>query len=128
MPRRPASGARQVRLVYSALMLGMLLAALDQTIVATALPTITGNLHGLNRIGWAVTAYLLAVAVVMPIYGKTGTCSAASGCSSWAQDRPPRYRPRGPQAAQSPAPARPASALIPLPAATPNVRPPSAAR
>jgi hypothetical protein len=97
MPRRPASGARQVRLVYSALMLGMLLAALDQTIVATALPTITGNLHGLNRIGWAVTAYLLAVAVVMPIYGKTGTCSAASGCSSWAQDRPPRYRPRGPQ-------------------------------
>jgi MFS family permease len=53
-------------------MLGMLLAALDQTIVATALPTITGDLHGLNRIGWVVTAYLLAVAVVMPVYGKAG--------------------------------------------------------
>jgi MFS family permease len=72
MPRRPASGARRVRLVFSALMLGMLLAALDQTIVATALPTITGDLHGLNHIGAVVTAYLLAVAVVMPIYGTTG--------------------------------------------------------
>jgi MFS family permease len=61
-----------VRLIFSALMLGMLLAALDQTIVATALPTITGDLHGLNHIGWVVTAYLLAVAVVMPIYGKVG--------------------------------------------------------
>jgi MFS family permease len=60
-----------VRLIFSAPMLGMLLAALDQTIVATALPTITGDLHGLNHIGWVVTAYLLAVAVVMPIYGKT---------------------------------------------------------
>jgi EmrB/QacA subfamily drug resistance transporter len=65
-------GRRQVRLIFSALMLGMLLAALDQTIVATALPTITGDLRGLNHIGWVVTAYLLAVAVVMPIYGKTG--------------------------------------------------------
>jgi EmrB/QacA subfamily drug resistance transporter len=79
---RPAAGAadggaagpgrRQVRLIFSALMLGMLLAALDQTIVATALPTITGDLHGLNHIGWVVTAYLLAVAVVMPVYGKVG--------------------------------------------------------
>jgi EmrB/QacA subfamily drug resistance transporter len=65
-------GRRQVRLIFSALMLGMLLAALDQTIVATALPTITGDLHGLNHIGYVVTAYLLAVAVVMPIYGKIG--------------------------------------------------------
>ena len=65
-------GRRQVRLIFSALMLGMLLAALDQTIVATALPTITGDLHGLNHIGWVVTAYLLAVAVVMPVYGKVG--------------------------------------------------------
>ena len=65
-------GRRQVRLIFSALMLGMLLAALDQTIVATALPTITGDLHGLNHIGWVVTAYLLAVAVVMPVYGKAG--------------------------------------------------------
>jgi MFS family permease len=61
-----------VRLIFSALMLGMLLAALDQTIVATALLTITGDLHELNHIGWVVTAYLLAVAVVMPVYGKIG--------------------------------------------------------
>jgi EmrB/QacA subfamily drug resistance transporter len=71
--RRAVRGrGRQVRLIFSALMLGMLLAALDQTIVATALPTITGDLHGLNHIGWVVTAYLLAVAVVMPVYGKAG--------------------------------------------------------
>ncbi|HTS95429.1 MAG TPA: MDR family MFS transporter [Streptosporangiaceae bacterium] len=63
---------RQVLLIFLGLMLGMLLAALDQTIVATALPTITGDLHGLNHIGWVVTAYLLAVAVVMPVYGKVG--------------------------------------------------------
>jgi MFS family permease len=65
-------GRRQVLLIFSALMLGMLLAALDQTIVATALPTITGDLNGLDHIGWVVTAYLLAVTVVMPIYGKVG--------------------------------------------------------
>src|SRR5215467_9654255 len=63
---------RDVLLVFSGLMLGMFLAALDQTIVATALPTIVGDLHGLNHIGWVVTAYLLAVAVVMPAYGKAG--------------------------------------------------------
>jgi EmrB/QacA subfamily drug resistance transporter len=61
-----------VLLIFSGLMMGMLLAALDQTIVATALPTITGDLNGLNHIGWVVTAYLLAVAVSMPIYGKVG--------------------------------------------------------
>ena len=63
---------REVLLVFSGLMLGMFLAALDQTIVSTALPTIVGDLHGLNHIGWVVTAYLLAVAVVMPAYGKAG--------------------------------------------------------
>jgi EmrB/QacA subfamily drug resistance transporter len=72
----PAGGMsftqRDVLLIFVGLMLGMLLAALDQTIVATALPTITGDLHGLNHIGWVVTAYLLAVAVVMPVYGKAG--------------------------------------------------------
>ncbi len=68
----PGPGRYQARLIFSTLMLGMLLAALDQTTVATALPTITGDLHGLHHIGWVVTAYLLAVAVVIPIYGKTG--------------------------------------------------------
>ena len=63
---------RQVLIIFSGLMLGMLLAALDQTIVATALPTITGELGGLNHLSWVVTAYLLAAAVSTPMYGKLG--------------------------------------------------------
>src|SRR6476619_4315711 len=53
-------------------MLVMLLASLDQTIVSTALPTIVGDLGGLTHLSWVVTAYLLAVTVVTPIYGKLG--------------------------------------------------------
>jgi EmrB/QacA subfamily drug resistance transporter len=58
--------------VFGALMLGMFLAALDQTIVSTALPTIVGDLGGLNHLSWVVTAYLLASTVSTPIYGKLG--------------------------------------------------------
>jgi EmrB/QacA subfamily drug resistance transporter len=61
-----------VRTIFAALMLGMFLAALDQTIVATALPTIVGDLGGLNHLSWVVTAYLLASTVSTPIYGKLG--------------------------------------------------------
>jgi EmrB/QacA subfamily drug resistance transporter len=61
---------RQVLVVFSGLMLGMLLAALDQTIVATALPTIVGDLHGLDRLSWVVTAYLLTTTLSTPLYGK----------------------------------------------------------
>jgi EmrB/QacA subfamily drug resistance transporter len=53
-------------------MLVMLLASLDQTIVSTALPTIVGELGGLEHISWVVTAYLLAITVVTPLYGKLG--------------------------------------------------------
>ena len=53
-----------------ALMLTMLLAALDQTIVSTALPTITSDLGGLNELSWVVTAYLLAATASTPIWGK----------------------------------------------------------
>ena len=53
-------------------MLGMLLAALDQTIVATALPTIVGDLHGLNHLSWVVTAYLLTSTISTPLWGKLG--------------------------------------------------------
>jgi EmrB/QacA subfamily drug resistance transporter len=53
-------------------MLGMFLAALDQTIVSTALPTIVGDLGGLNHLSWVVTAYLLASTVSTPLYGKLG--------------------------------------------------------
>ena len=62
----------RVRVVIGALMLVMLLAALDQTIVSTALPTIVGELGGLEHLSWVVTAYLLAVTVVTPLYGKLG--------------------------------------------------------
>ncbi len=58
--------------VFAGLMLVMLMAALDQTIVSTALPTIVGDLGGLNHISWVVTAYLLAQTAVTPLYGKLG--------------------------------------------------------
>src|SRR3954462_11973452 len=61
-----------ILLVVSGLMLVMLLASLDQTIVSTALPTIVGELGGLEHLSWVVTAYLLAVTVVTPLYGKLG--------------------------------------------------------
>jgi EmrB/QacA subfamily drug resistance transporter len=56
--------------IISALMLVMLLAALDQTIVSTALPRIATDLHGLNKISWVATAYLLTSAITTPLYGK----------------------------------------------------------
>ncbi len=61
-----------VAVIFAGLMLVMLMAALDQTIVATALPTIVGDLGGLNHISWVVTAYLLAQTAVTPLYGKLG--------------------------------------------------------
>jgi EmrB/QacA subfamily drug resistance transporter len=64
--------APRVRLVFGALMLVLLLASLDQTIVATALPTIVGELGGIEHLSWVVTAYLLASTVVGPLYGKLG--------------------------------------------------------
>src|ERR1044072_8108244 len=63
---------RSVLLVASGLMMVMLLASLDQTIVSTALPTIVGDLGGLEHISWVVAAYLLAVTGVTPLYGKLG--------------------------------------------------------
>jgi EmrB/QacA subfamily drug resistance transporter len=61
-----------VRLIFGALLLVLLLASLDQTIVSTALPTIVGDLGGISKLSWVVTAYLLASTVVGPIYGKLG--------------------------------------------------------
>jgi EmrB/QacA subfamily drug resistance transporter len=63
---------RRLRLVFLGLMLALLLAALDQMIVATALPKIVGELHGLDRMSWVVTAYLLSSTIGLPIYGKLG--------------------------------------------------------
>ena len=59
-------------MIIGALLLGLLLAALDQTIVATALPTIAGDLHGLSHISWVVTAYILASTASTPLWGKLG--------------------------------------------------------
>jgi EmrB/QacA subfamily drug resistance transporter len=69
----PAGTDRQrVKLIFAALMLVLLLASLDQTIVSTALPTIVGDLGGIQHLSWVVTAYLLASTVVGPLYGKLG--------------------------------------------------------
>ncbi|HEV3430816.1 MAG TPA: MDR family MFS transporter [Paraburkholderia sp.] len=67
-----ASAHPPLRLLFPALLLVMLLAALDQTIVSTALPTIVGELGGLDRLSWVVTAYLLTSTIVVPLYGKFG--------------------------------------------------------
>jgi EmrB/QacA subfamily drug resistance transporter len=61
---------RQKLVIMMAVMSGMLLAALDQTIVATALPRIVSDLHGLNELSWVVTAYLLTSTITVPISGK----------------------------------------------------------
>src|SRR3984957_7730992 len=60
----------EIMVIIVALMMAMLLAALDQTIVATALPRIATDLHGLNKLAWVATAYLLTSAVSTPLYGK----------------------------------------------------------
>jgi len=62
----------RVRLIFTALLFVLLLAALDQTIVSTALPTIVGDLGGLSHLSWVVTAYLLAATITGPLYGKLG--------------------------------------------------------
>jgi EmrB/QacA subfamily drug resistance transporter len=62
----------RVRLIFVALLLVLLLAALDQTIVSTALPTIVGDLGGISHLSWVVTAYLLAATITGPLYGKLG--------------------------------------------------------
>jgi EmrB/QacA subfamily drug resistance transporter len=58
--------------IYSGLMVTLLLAALDQTIVATSLPAIVGELGGIAQYPWVFTAYLLATTVTVPLYGKLG--------------------------------------------------------
>ena len=63
---------QSIRTVFAALILVLLLAALDQTIVSTALPTIVGELGGVTHLSWVVTAYLLASTIVSPLYGKFG--------------------------------------------------------
>ncbi|MFE2069928.1 MFS transporter [Streptomyces sp. NPDC059467] len=82
----PASGLgpRRTWLVFGGLMLALLLAALDQMIVATALPKIVGELHGLDRMSWAITAYLLTATVGLPVYGKLGDLIGRKGVFQFA--------------------------------------------
>ncbi len=68
--RQPPLGHRQILAVYVGLMLAMAVASLDQTIVATALPTIVGELGGLAHIGWVATAYLVTSTAAAVIYGR----------------------------------------------------------
>ena len=63
---------RRIWIIFGALIAGMLLSSLDQTIVSTAMPTIVGQLGGVDHQVWITTAYLLATTIVMPIYGKFG--------------------------------------------------------
>src|SRR3977135_1691487 len=67
-----ALAAPSIPSIFGALFLVLLLAALDQTIVSTALPTIVGELGGLTHLSWVVTSYLLSSTVVTPLYGKFG--------------------------------------------------------
>src|SRR5258708_5433360 len=69
----------RVLVVFSGLVLVMLLAALDSTIVSTALPTIVGELGGLAHLSWVVTAYLLAETIATPLYGKLGDLYGRKG-------------------------------------------------
>ncbi|WP_329232259.1 MFS transporter [Streptomyces canus] len=77
-------GPRRVRLVFFGLMLALLLAALEQMIVATALPKIVGELHGLDRMSWAITAYLLTATIGLPVYGKLGDLLGRKGVFQFA--------------------------------------------
>lgn len=78
VPVRPDGDApmlltqRRIWIIFSALIAGMMLASLDQTIVSTAMPTLVGELGGVEHQVWVTSAYILATTIVMPIYGKFG--------------------------------------------------------
>jgi len=70
---------RSILLLFAGLMVTMLLSALDQTIFSTALPTIVGELDGVNHMLWVTTAYILASTIMMPVYGKLGDLVGRKG-------------------------------------------------
>ncbi|MFD2394979.1 hypothetical protein ACFSSF_15950 [Dietzia aerolata] len=72
---------RTVWIIFGALMAGMFLASLDQSILGPAMPTIVGELNGVQHQAWIITIYILAVAITMPLYGKSATSSAAATSS-----------------------------------------------
>ncbi|WP_369797953.1 MFS transporter [Cryobacterium sp. MLB-32] len=82
-PAKPAAvaapGKRHILLVFAGLMVTMLLASLDQTIFSTALPTIVGELNGVDHMLWVTTAYILASTIMLPVYGKLGDLIGRKG-------------------------------------------------
>jgi EmrB/QacA subfamily drug resistance transporter len=80
----PERSHAEIMVIMSALMLVLLLAALDQTIVSTALPRIATDLRGLNKLSWVATAYLLTSAIVTPLYGKIGDLFGRKKIFMWA--------------------------------------------
>lgn len=80
----PERSHAEIMVIMSALMLVMLLAALDQTIVSTALPRIATDLRGLNKLSWVATAYLLTSAIATPLYGKIGDLFGRKKIFMWA--------------------------------------------
>ncbi|WP_225848124.1 MDR family MFS transporter [Streptomyces sp. HPF1205] len=76
---KPGPRPRSVRVVMVGLLIAMLLAMLDNMIVGTAMPTIVGDLGGLNHLSWVVTAYTLATATSTPIWGKLGDMYGRKG-------------------------------------------------
>src|SRR3954449_7068472 len=83
-PQVTTTPTRALVPVFAALMLGMLLAALDQTIVSTALPTIVGDLGGVSHLSWVVTSYPLASTISTPLYGKLGDMYGRKGWFQFA--------------------------------------------
>ncbi|MEW1686628.1 MDR family MFS transporter [Streptomyces sp. NPDC091265] len=79
-----ADGAGPSKLVLFGLLLGLILGLLDGTIVGTALPTIVGDLGGLDHLSWVVTAYLLTASVSTPIWGKLGDLYGRKGSFIWS--------------------------------------------
>ncbi len=70
---------RNILLMFAGLMVTMLLASLDQTIFSTALPTIVGDLNGVNEMSWVITIYILASTIMLPVYGKLGDLIGRKG-------------------------------------------------
>ncbi|MGW2601270.1 MFS transporter [Streptomyces klenkii] len=83
-PPEPPAGRGRLRVVLAGLLLALLLAALDQTTVVTALPAIAGELHGLGRTPWVITAYLLGSAAALPVCGRLGESAGRKGVFAFA--------------------------------------------
>ncbi|MGO4105258.1 DHA2 family efflux MFS transporter permease subunit [Leifsonia sp. YAF41] len=78
-PQASPETKRHILLVFAGLMVTMLLASLDQTIFSTALPTIVGELNGVDHMLWVTTAYILASTIMLPVYGKLGDLIGRKG-------------------------------------------------